>query len=1233
MAIESIDNLITVLDETQLLEAPQRAELIGPLRDKFEDPRSLARALIERGWLTPFHVNQLFQGRAHELILGPYVILERIGEGGMGQVFKARHSKLGRVVALKVIRKEYLSNPDAVRRFHREIRAVAQLSHPNIVLALDAEQVGGTHYIVMEFVDGIDLDKLLKQSGPLAVAQACDYARQAALGLQHAHERHLVHRDIKPSNLLITQMPGRPGAGGRKSGLAPPNAPWGIVKLLDMGVARTRGDAANAEHTATLTQAGAMVGTPDYTAPEQARDAHTVDIRADVYSLGCTLYQMLTGKVPFPGGTGMEKLFRHQLETPQPLEELRAGLPTGLGDVVRWMMAREPEKRPQTPAELATALEPFAGVPPAPYRLPPTARPGGADPTEDSRSALVTTPPQAPPRPAKESTPRPRTGIKAAAPAVKPRTAIPPVAVTPTAPITKKSKPRPVLAMVLVGSLGLMGFLLFGLVVLALVSGKKSNSVVENPPTSASKPDNRAPLDRLDAANIPAAERLPGMPPEVVAVIGSQRFHGWGAGVHMAGGQPIFSPDSRLVATGGFTLSPLWQVPSGDLFPRSPRVTGCSSAAFSSDGKTLYAVSFQVGTGAVTVRAHDLTNGTERPLIVQGPGTAYTLAPSGDLAIVTDGKSARVYDLARGADRCILVEAEPFGAYRFSPDGQYALGVAGFGRTPFPAPIRLPEPAPAPAPPIKLPEAAPVPPGKPEPAGAEVPVGPKKAALHDRIDRLIAADQPAMMVPCKLFDLQTGKLIATLKADGYPYWQGVSNGANRVVYLLRPPLGKSVQVHIWDRQKNEERAPLNISGDLTGMPALSPDGATLAFIVGSDLKIVDLNTGAERGLSALDTKQVTLALTFSPDGKTLALSGSDFFLHLWDVASGREINRSTDPARIVGPASLKDGQSVGAFTQMGASPPPGTAPLTWASWPLPGLTPAKSVNLAAVGNPIAILKGGKQALVHRTRDLAIVDLETGAVTATTELPNSAWVALSEDESVAYSMSAPIGVWELPSLKPRPPLENNPAMANGVTVSRNGDFLVCMEYKRKTLRCWDTRTGKEKPGDLTIDGYASQMAISPDGKIIVAAGNTLVFPPRTTLKVWDARGGAPRITTSDLGSDYATTLRILADGKSLLYLRKQGPVVLDLDTGAERAFKQDSPTPYARLEVSPDGKLVAGTDYQGRLSVWKVADGSLVSHIALFGPVLSLGFADDNRHLTTVNGNGTMYIIRLAPPPL
>jgi serine/threonine protein kinase len=344
----SVNAFLEELRKWNLVERAQLEELARQIQGQRIGPRTLACQLIERGWLTPFQANYLHQGRGRELLLGSYLLLERLGEGGMGAVFKARNCKLDRVVAVKVIRKERLQSSDSVRRFQREIRAAGQLRHPNIVHALDADEVGGNYLLVMEYVDGTDLGQLVQNQGPLPVPLARDCIRQAALALAHAHEQGLVHRDIKPSNLLLSSS--------------------GQIKLLDLGLARLPASPDGA--SSTMTETGTIIGTPDFLAPEQARRSHDVDIRADLYSLGCTFYFLLTGRPPFPGGTIAEKLVQHQLDEPESIERLRGDVPPGLAAVVRKLLAKKPEQRYQTPAEVAEVLarggEPDASIPPLP---------------------------------------------------------------------------------------------------------------------------------------------------------------------------------------------------------------------------------------------------------------------------------------------------------------------------------------------------------------------------------------------------------------------------------------------------------------------------------------------------------------------------------------------------------------------------------------------------------------------------------------------------------------------------------------------------------------------------------------------------------------------------------------------------------------------------------------------------------------------------------------------------
>jgi serine/threonine protein kinase len=356
MPIASVAAFLRQIDEHGLVDAEQRPHLAELAKAGPREPRDFAREVMRRGWLTPYQINQLFQDNGAALLLGSYVVLERLGSGGMGNVFKARHQKLGRIVALKVIHRDKLDKPAVVKRFRREIRIAGQLDHPHIVHAYDAEEVNGSYVLAMEYVEGSDLGKIVKEDGPLPVRAACDYVRQAALGLQHASEKGLVHRDIKPSNLMLSLVPGPSSLAGEK-GPGTRDKGQGTIKLLDLGLALVQQPLIDTSTSGPLTVAGKVVGTVDFIAPEQARDASGVDIRADIYGLGCTFYYLLTGRPPFEGATITNKLFKHALEEPPPVEKLRPEVPSAVAAVVRKMMAKRPDDRYQTPAELAAVLD------------------------------------------------------------------------------------------------------------------------------------------------------------------------------------------------------------------------------------------------------------------------------------------------------------------------------------------------------------------------------------------------------------------------------------------------------------------------------------------------------------------------------------------------------------------------------------------------------------------------------------------------------------------------------------------------------------------------------------------------------------------------------------------------------------------------------------------------------------------------------------------------------------
>jgi len=367
----------------------------------------LARRLVELGKLTAHQAQTLCQGRDDPLVLGNYVILDRLGHGGMGHVFKAVHRRMDRIVALKMLTPELVGTPDSLRRFQQEVKAAARLSHPNIVIAHDADEADGRPFLVMEYVDGFDLATLVRQQGPLPVEMAVDCTLQAARGLQYAHEHGVVHRDIKPANLILecgdlsplslsnSASPEEPPAATevhfekatgpeKESGDKSPHS-IGPVKILDMGLAHL--DSADARED-ELTGAGQVMGTVDFMAPEQAIDAHRADGRADIYSLGATLHYLLTGQSMYAGRTTVAKLLAHQTEPIPSLAVVLPHLPPALDAVFRRMVAKRPEERYQKMAELIAdleALRPQLGV----ARLGTPSRVGAGD---QARSARVSDP-------------------------------------------------------------------------------------------------------------------------------------------------------------------------------------------------------------------------------------------------------------------------------------------------------------------------------------------------------------------------------------------------------------------------------------------------------------------------------------------------------------------------------------------------------------------------------------------------------------------------------------------------------------------------------------------------------------------------------------------------------------------------------------------------------------------------------------------------------------------------
>ena len=347
MAVQSTSALLKVLEKSALLtteeyESVKQEALDSP--EQFNTPEKLAKHWIQTNLLTKWQVMQLLSGKA-AFFLGKYKLLNLLGVGGMGRVFLAEHTIMHRKVALKVISKEFSNNPDALKQFQAEARAIATLNHINIVQAYNFESEGDRFYIVMEYVDGQSLEKRVLKEGPLPINDVVSYLRQSAKALRHAHQRNMIHCDIKPDNLLLNQD--------------------GQIKILDMGIAKLNDPKkkSQAQETAPTSDSQAkkdeshILGTVDYLAPEMASGEAEADPRVDIYSLGCTMFFLLTGQVPYPETTLIERILAHQEKPPRDPRELRPDTPKELAYIILKMEEKKPEDRYQSMDEVLAALD------------------------------------------------------------------------------------------------------------------------------------------------------------------------------------------------------------------------------------------------------------------------------------------------------------------------------------------------------------------------------------------------------------------------------------------------------------------------------------------------------------------------------------------------------------------------------------------------------------------------------------------------------------------------------------------------------------------------------------------------------------------------------------------------------------------------------------------------------------------------------------------------------------
>jgi serine/threonine protein kinase len=352
----TVQNVYGLLLRSKLLSLEEARTLYARWQDEAKaEAGNLSRFaawMVANKYVTEYQAALLVRGHAEGFFLNEYKILDRLGKGRMAGVYKAQHG-LGQIVAIKVLPPSKAQDPNLLNRFQREAHLAIRLKHPNIVRAFQMGQAGDLHYLVMEYLEGETLEDVLNHRGKLTPPEAVRLIHQALEGLQHIHSHGLVHRDLKPSNIMLVAQPG----SAEMILLA-------TVKILDMGLGRSLFEAGSSQQSAAqfdpgLTGEGVVLGTPDYMAPEQARDARVADIRADIYSLGCVLYQLLAGQPPFPDTNIISQMIRHATEPAAPLRQFNPSVPDGLQQIVNWMMAKEPSQRYPTPERAAQALQVF----------------------------------------------------------------------------------------------------------------------------------------------------------------------------------------------------------------------------------------------------------------------------------------------------------------------------------------------------------------------------------------------------------------------------------------------------------------------------------------------------------------------------------------------------------------------------------------------------------------------------------------------------------------------------------------------------------------------------------------------------------------------------------------------------------------------------------------------------------------------------------------------------------
>lgn len=1112
-------------------------EIADELRGYFEDLETVGLALAETQGGTEKIEESGDDEAQFPRDFGAYVLLSRIGAGGMGEVFKAQHRHMERIVAIKTLHGQTLDSPEAIRRFHREVKATAKLSHSNIVTAHDAGEVEGVHFLAMEYVEGQDLHSFVAKRGPVKVASAVKIILQAARGLEFAHQQGVIHRDVKPANLLLAKDR--------------------TVKLLDLGLARQDTPVAENDVTgeASLTREGQIMGTVDYMAPEQAADTRQAGVAADIYGLGCTLHFLLTGRSVYLGETMMKRLIAHREQPIPSLCERRQSVPSALDAVFQKMVAKKPEDRQASMTEAIAELEQALAAPDS--AAPTTAtHEATVDHVPDS---LTDAPPSDPEAPALT---QPAIAIGGATQAGSLPT-IRPIA-TP-----QSSRRKPPNRNLLIAAGGLFGLVLLASVIVIsirtpkgwlvikveqsaarisidgdevkitpegnpepikvkvtegphkleitkggfvtyaeefkIVSGEETPVHVRLEPLSGEPADATAkhpvavsigqPVDRPEIVSVtidPEPVQLqPGSPVASRALVldpdSIEGAHAWTLEtIHHRGAvtSVAYSPDGKLLATGcADAAARLWNVKSGKLVKVFLGDDGVGGVAFSPDGRYL-----AVGRNDVRIREVESGRLVRSLTDHEDPVTDVAFSPDGRL-LGTSSRDAtiRLIDLASGETRHVFAEhTDRINGFAWSPDGTRLASVSQdktlrIWDSKLGTLVRTFETSFA-ADVAWLPD--------------NKTVATSLVHAHHRGESVALWDPDAAELKMETAVNTEGVAAIAISPDGTKLVGGSGKFASKT--------------QAWDLLNGETLAEWEKGSKLAAnAAAFSPDGRSCALgIADGTVQIVGIPTGEVLQTLASHGAGLTSA-SFSPDNTKLAIGLSPTSLQIWDVASGTLLQQQEEKGTGAGALQWSpDGRTI-AF---GSAPLPGV--FTWnpqASEMKCFAKDAGVVGYAAWSSDGKLLAaGGNRLLLH--------DAHTGEI-----------------------------------------LHTLPGYGNGVAFSPDNKLLAFGADQRVKLCEVETA---EVLHEVDLGGWINATAFSPDGRIFAAAGYA------ESIGLWEVESGRPVGSINDLEYGRIDWLRFSDDGKQLLGGYWGHLYAWDVQSGKRiRTLEGNSPA------VSPDLKTV------------------------------------------------------------